>query len=165
MGSHRLTAHGRVAAGLLRSALVLVVAVVALSACRRSEVFMHYEPTDVSGWERKDTLRLDIPPLEAAGNYVTTLHVRTTTSSRYPFTALYIEVAQRWTDSCYVDTVECTFADRETDATGIAVRQYTFPIRTLHRAAADSAHITLRHVMRQTSVSGISDVGVSIDRN
>lgn len=139
--------------------LVLLTAV----GCNRREVFMHYAPTKVSGWERKDTLRFDVPPLAEAANYRTTLHVRTTTSTPYPFTTLYVEVAQRWTDSCFVDTIACALSEREADATGISVRQYAFPVRTLHRAAGDSAHITLRHVMRQTSVSGISDVGISIE--
>lgn len=143
---------------LAATALVLLTA----AGCNRPEVYMHYESTPVGGWERKDTLRFDIPPLTAADDYITTLHVRTTTSTPYPFTKLYVEVAQGWTDSCFVDTVECTFADQEFDATGISVRQYTFPVRVLPRAAGDSAHITLRHVMRQTSVSGISDVGLSL---
>lgn len=144
---------------LVAIVLVLLTAV----GCNRREVYMHYEPTDVSGWERKDTLRFDVPPLAEASTYTTTLHVRTTTSTPYPFTKLYVEVAQRWPDSCFVDTIECAFDDQDFSSTGISVRQYTFPVRSLPRAAGDSAHITLRHVMRQTSVSGISDLGLSLE--
>lgn len=135
-------------------------------ACNRTEVFMHYESTSTEHWYRKDTLAFDVPPLAADGRYAQTLHVRTTQSTPYPFTTLYIEVAQTWTDStALVDTVACNFVERNGSATGVALRQYAFPFRQLERQKGDSAHITLRHVMLQDSVSGISDVGLSLERD
>lgn len=127
---------------------------------------MHYEPTDTEHWARRDTLRIDIPPLATTGSYGQTLHVRTTKSTPYPFKTLHVEVAQHWaSDSvAIVDTVACNFEQRGGRSTGIAICQYAVPFRTLERQAGDSARVTLRHVMVQDSVSGISDLGLSLER-
>lgn len=127
---------------------------------------MHYEATDTQHWTRKDTLRFDVPPLTTSGPFTETLHVRTTKSTPYPFKTLHVEVAQTWASDTVtlVDTVACNFERAATGATGVAIRQYAVTFRSIERQKGDSAHVTLRHVMYQDSLSGISDLGLSLER-
>lgn len=141
----------------------MFLVLLATAGCQRRETYMHYEPIDAQSWDVTDRTVCDVPPLETTGNYRMLLHVRTTTAPRFPFKTLYVEVRQQWRSSLRIDTIACRLSDAERSATGIAIRQHTFPIGNYHLLQGDSARITLRHVMRKEELPGISDLGISLE--
>lgn len=142
--------------------LMLVLSALALFSCQRSESYMHYEVIDASRWDEADRLKFDVPPVTHSGTYAMHLHVRATHTPAFPFKVLYVEMRQQWGAWQRTDTVACPLTDDFERATGIAVRQYEFPATRLYVHQGDSAHITLRHIMRQEEVPGISDIGLSL---
>lgn len=62
------------------------------------------------------------------------------------------------------DTVEFRFDVPDHESTGIVVRQYTMPVRVLSLLKGQTAHITLRHIMRLQSLPGISDIGITLEK-
>lgn len=62
------------------------------------------------------------------------------------------------------DTVEFRFDIPDHESTGIVVRQYTMPVRVLSLLKGQTAHITLRHIMRLQSLPGISDIGLTLEK-
>lgn len=62
------------------------------------------------------------------------------------------------------DTVEFRFDIPDRDATGIVVRQYNMPVRVLSLLKGQTAHITLRHIMRLQTLPGISDIGITLEK-
>ena len=145
---------------------VTAVATVLLSSCDMSMVYYHYDHTPVYGWEKNDTLRYDVDPIERAGEYYTELGLRTNGS--YPFTTLYLIVEQTVLPSHRVttDTIACqlTNKDGRPNGQGVSYYQYTMPVGTQTLVPGDSLHITIRHNMKRDILPGISDVGLMIER-
>lgn len=63
----------------------------------------------------------------------------------------------------YADTVCFSFDSDELRPTGIVVRQYTLPVKVIRLHEGQTAHITLRHIMRLEAIPGISDVGLTLE--
>ena len=149
----------------LRTLVLLLVAVLFATACQREETYMCYEATDVTGWSIAEKLDFGVPPLQESGTYIARLHVRTTPGNPFPFKVLYLEVRQEQDSVVTVDTVACTLSTDDPAVQGIVVRQCTFPVRQLYCSRGDSLHYTVRHIMRQEDIPGISDVGISLVRD
>lgn len=64
----------------------------------------------------------------------------------------------------YADTVHFCFTDDNLRPTGVTVRQYSMPIKTIYLEQGQHAHIIVRHIMRLEALPGISDVGLTLER-
>lgn len=141
-----------------------IIAATALQSCNESKVYDKYDHTPLSGWEKNDTLRFDIPRLTADGMYESTLGLRIT--DNYPFMGLTLIVEQRLmpTDTIFTDTVKCELTDRngKTRGKGVSYYQFRFPVKKMQLSKGDSLHIRVRHDMKREMLPGISDVGISL---
>lgn len=141
-----------------------IIAATALQSCNESKVYDKYDHTPLSGWEKNDTLRFDIPRLTADGMYESTLGLRIT--DNYPFMGLTLIVEQRLmpADTIFTDTVKCELTDRngKTRGKGVSYYQFRFPITKMQLSKGDSLHIRVRHDMKREMLPGISDVGISL---
>lgn len=141
-----------------------IIAVTALQSCNESKVYDKYDHTPLSGWEKNDTLRFDIPRLTADGMYESTLGLRIT--DNYPFMGLTLIVEQRLmpADTIFTDTVKCELTDRngKTRGKGVSYYQFRFPVTKMQLSKGDSLHIRVRHDMKREMLPGISDVGISL---
>lgn len=154
--------------------LLLVVVALLMTSCQRDETYMHFEDIDVTGWSSTEKLEYGVPPAEAAGEYAASIHLRTVPSHPFPFKVLYLEVCRQLVNAdstavladsaLTIDTVACTLSPSDVTTKGIVVRQCTFALRPLHCNRGDSVHYTVRHLMRQEDISGISDIGISLVR-
>lgn len=141
-----------------------IIAATALQSCNESKVYDKYDHTPLSGWEKNDTLRFDIPRLTADGMYESTLGLRIT--DNYPFMWLTLIVEQRLmpADTIFTDTVKCELTDRngKTRGKGVSYYQFRFPVTKMQLSKGDSLHIRVRHDMKREMLPGISDVGISL---
>ena len=141
-----------------------IIAATALQSCNESKVYDKYDHTPLSGWEKNDTLRFDIPRLTADGMYESTLGLRIT--DNYPFMGLTLIVEQRLmpADTIFTDTVKCELTDRngKTRGKGVSYYQFRFPVKKMQLSKGDSLHIRVRHDMKREMLTGISDVGISL---
>ncbi len=141
-----------------------IIAATALQSCNESKVYDKYDHTPLSGWEKNDTLRFDIPRLTADGMYESTLGLRIT--DNYPFMGLTLIVEQRLmpADTIFTDTVKCELTDRngKTRGMGVSYYQFRFPVTKMQLSKGDSLHIRVRHDMKREMLPGISDVGISL---
>lgn len=141
-----------------------IIAATALQFCNESKVYDKYDHTPLSGWEKNDTLRFDIPRLTADGMYESTLGLRIT--DNYPFMGLTLIVEQRLmpADTIFTDTVKCELTDRngKTRGKGVSYYQFRFPVKKMQLSKGDSLHIRVRHDMKREMLPGISDVGISL---
>lgn len=141
-----------------------IIAATALQSCNESKVYDKYDHTPLSGWEKNDTLRFDIPRLTADGMYESTLGLRIT--DNYPFMGLTLIVEQRLmpADTIFTDTVKCELTDRngKTRGKGVSYYQFRCPVTKMQLSKGDSLHIRVRHDMKREMLPGISDVGISL---
>lgn len=141
-----------------------IIAATALQSCNESKVYDKYDHTPLSGWEKNDTLRFDIPRLTADGMYESTLGLRIT--DNYPFMGLTL-IVEQWlmpADTIFTDTVKCELTDRngKTRGKGVSYYQFRFPVTKMQLSKGDSLHIRVRHDMKREMLPGISDVGISL---
>lgn len=148
------------------ASVAVVVGALALSACNGRYVYDKYVSTPVAGWEKNDTLSFEVAPVDSTLTYRSQLGLRITDA--YPFTAVTLIVEQHVypRNEVFVDTLHCQLADRRGNAAGkgISYHQYTFPITELHLQHGDSIHVRVRHDMKREILPGISDVGLSLQK-
>lgn len=146
-------------------AIVFAAVILMFSSCRKGMVYSHYEPTPIAGWERIDTLRFDISPVKESGYYRTELGLRIDQS--FPFTGLTMIVTREILPehTSIADTVSFTLMSKNSanfNGNGIALYQYSVPLRELQLQKGDSLHITVNHYMRREILTGVNDVGITM---
>lgn len=151
----------------MRRTMMIVATVVCLCmACTGRTVYDHYNHTSLAGWDRADELFFGVPAVVDSGLYASTLGLRVTTL--YPFTSLTMIVEQKILPARQVreDTVTFTLVDDKgkVKGQGVSTYQYRLPVSTLYLHQGDSLHITVRHNMKREILTGISDVGIKVER-
>ena len=73
--------------------LTLVVAVAAsFVACDRKTIYVHYEHTPITGWDKSDVLYYDVPAIKEEGDYKEDIGLRVVNT--YPFQGLSLVIKQ-----------------------------------------------------------------------
>ena len=147
--------------------LTLVVAVAAsFVACDRKTIYVHYEHTPITGWDKSDVLYYDVPAIKEEGDYKEDIGLRVVNT--YPFQGLSLVIKQTILPSGYEhsDTVNYNLFDRRgnTKGPGVSFYQFQFHFNTLQLRKGDSLHISVKHNMKREIMPGITDVGIRIDR-
>ncbi len=136
-----------------------------ISSCQLNTPYSQYQPTEIEGWEKNDTLFYNVPPVKSAGRYRQTLGIRI--SDAFPFTSICLVVEQRIFPGrrSKVDTLRCRFTDEQgrLQGPGINLHQYQFPIGDIDLRPGDSLSIKVRHTMKRAIMPGVSDVGIHIE--
>ncbi len=146
--------------------LMMVAVVVMFSACDGKKVYDSFAHTPLNGWERNDTVVFSVPAMEQDGTYGMYLNLRTDNS--FPFTNITMIVNCNASQSglhC-TDTLKCQLADYRGQSLGkgINLYQYRFRIASEQFSKGDSLSIKVNHNMMREILPGISDVGLTIER-
>ncbi len=151
---------------LIRHALYCVCIAMTIMSCDTKTPYYHYAHTPIDGWEKNDTLRYEVSPLEKGGEYHTSVGLRL--NGAYPFRKLYLIMEQEIFPSLQrrTDTIcfDVTSKEGRFTGNGISYYQYTLPVCKEYFTANDSIHITIRHAMKRDILPGISDIGVRLTR-
>ncbi len=144
----------------------MALAALSLCSCGKKTVFMEYEDTPLSGWEKNDTISFCVPPLAEGGDYDLSLLLRTDNS--FPFMSVVMLVDETVIPSFtrHSSTLKCELTDKRgiTKGKGINLYQHSFPIATRHLAAGDSIHVTVRHNMKREILPGMANIGLSLTK-
>lgn len=151
-----------------RLSLALLITAIAFITigCNRNTVFFHYEHTSIAGWEKSDTLRMNIPPISAEGNYEERLGLRI--NGQYPFQSICLIVEQTVFPAglFHKDTLNIRLTDQAGNMRGKGINyfQYDVTFRQLRLQQNDSLHIAIRHNMKREILPGIADIGIALQR-
>ena len=150
----------------LVAAFVAMVATFIVAACTGGVVYDTYRHTQLSGWDKGDTLFYDITPLRQSGRYRQEIGLRVNES--FPFTGLTLVVDKVVEPGhrIMIDTVNCRLADSKgnTLVQGVSYYQYDFIVSEDNLQEGDSLHVGIRHIMKREILPGIADVGLRLTR-
>lgn len=142
----------------------VVMALTTSVSCDFTTVYDRYNHTQISGWEKNDTLMFHVPRVKASGLYEEQLGIRIT--GMYPFTGLTL-IVKRFIlpgDRMMTDTLNCKFSDQDglRMANGVSCFQYRFRLDSVRLNAGDSIVMRVHHDMKREILPGIADIGLRI---
>jgi len=125
---------------------------------------MDYSRINSDGWMHSDSMKFAINPVDEDGEYYMKLGLRS--DNIYPYMDLVLVVDRtiypRQTmksDTVHFDLVSTNGHSR---GNGVNIYQYLFDVDTLYLDKGDSVSISIRHLMMQDSLKGISDIGIEL---
>jgi len=144
--------------------MLLTVALIIIS-CNRPSVYSHFQAIDNAGWMLTDTLHFAVPADSSTPAGTATLQLNLRSTNRYPFTDITIIAEQHNSSSRRCDTLHLQLTDRKGRSlgSGIGLYQHSFPMPTLPLAARDTLHVALHHFMQRSPLTGITDVGLTLN--
>ena len=130
-----------------------------LSACQNRTICHTYRTIHANGWNRQDSLLFPIPVIhDTATPLHLTVEIRNT--SKYPYTNLFLTING--------DTMECILANGKGEWTGKGIStlyQNQFPYeKSLQIAHPDTLMLNIRHIMSDSLLQGIQDIGIRLER-
>ena len=142
--------------------------VILLTACTGRTIYSHYEPLPLSGWHADSAMRYDFVITDTLQAYDLVINLRHT--ERYPNQNFWV-FAALYRDSLLLsaDTLDYYLADQRgrwhgngfgdrRDMPMLYKRQYLFE-------HAGAYHLSLQHGMRDTLLTGVSDIGFTIEKS
>lgn len=137
-----------------------------LSSCTGNTLYHHFQSLPAEGWERSDTVCFDVPKAEE--DMEGTLFVAFRTTAYPGIREVVLAVEQCGEDAAVFrcDTIRCTLADDEGNATvqGVNYHQYEDWPLPFSLQKDKSQSIRIHHLMRSEVISGISEVGIRIEK-
>ena len=147
-------------------ALYLITVALAFAACNRNAIYSHYQPIDVAGWQRADTISFVTAPIAHAGYYDETLGLRI--DGDFPFTQLTLIVEQQARPSglARTDTVVAILTDKKGIILGNGINLYVYnmPMPKMKLLKDDTLSVHVRHDMLRDPLPGITDVGFTLTK-
>lgn len=147
---------------------VMAILLLFTTACHRRPATLQYQSLPLQGWKSCDTLHFTIDSLTATGIYNLHSTVRTSAAHPYDFRQLVLEVRQQWyPDSCtQIDTVEVQISapDGKVEGRGVTMFTYEVPTHSVPHSVGAYADIHIRHLMRRSPLTGISDIGIRLKK-
>lgn len=142
--------------------MTLCLSGILLAGCSAPSVPASADFKNISteGWAYGDTLRFDVPFDSIARSHQFAVAVRH--SSSYKFANIWLEVAVETPDTVFVDTLNMRLADRYGRRTGRGTGVSYIKTDTLPRLymLADSAKVSVRHIMRIDTLTDLEQIGV-----
>lgn len=152
---------------IISKVCIIFIAAFAILSCTGNKVYDKYAHTPVSGWEKNDTLKFNIPPIAERKLYSSELGLRI--NGDYPFMGLTLIIEQTVFPSreTHIDTLNCSLHDTHgnSNGTGLSYYQYNFPITNIMLNKGDSLEIKIRHDMKREILPGISDIGFMLNKH
>ncbi|HLP05442.1 MAG TPA: gliding motility lipoprotein GldH [Paludibacter sp.] len=147
----------------LGMALVSLLAV----SCTGNEVFFHYRPVDVGGWNKDSLCVFDIPVNDTASAYDMYVNVRN--RSEYPYQNLWLFMQEMLPDSTIrTDSIELYLADQRGKWLGAGVGAVKeMPVlyrRNFHFHQKGTYHYRIGHGMRDSLLKGVNDIGMKVEK-
>lgn len=141
--------------------------VLLFAACMDSSTMFHrYKSLPREGWERRDTVCFDIPRTNEDIDGTLTIGLRTTQHIGTRDIVLAVEqCGDDGVSRC--DTVRYPLSDAEGNALtgGVNCHQYEDRHLPFRLKKGKDAQVRIRHLMRHETVSGITEIGIRIDKH
>ena len=142
---------------------LLVIGCLALSSCRKDIVYSHFCPVTSAKWHVDSVAQFDYQISDAQPSYRMLVYVRHT--ERYPYQNMWMFIG----DDIYRDTIEFYLADDRGQWLGDKHHGFVeMPVlieTDYHFPDTGTYHMSIQHGMRDSVLSGITDVGFEIIRN
>ena len=146
--------------------MLLLLMLTLSTACHQRPIYSHYEPVDIDGWQRDDTLHFTVTQVAESGYYHETLGLRAHLS--YPFTSLSLIVRQQTIPSgisrCDTVMISLINSDGMPLGSGVSHFQYDIPLEDMPIEAGDTLYIDIRHNMKRENLAGITDIGITLEK-
>lgn len=153
---------------LLKNSGMLLLASCLAVACMKQTVYHSYQPIPNEGWNKSDTLIFQIPITDSLP---ATLQLATEVrnSTMYPYQNLFVIVSHNLQDSLtfQTDTLEFVLADKEGNWKGSgwgSLLQSTLPLGKVKVKGAGNYILKMSHGMKDETLEGIRDAGLSLTR-
>lgn len=144
--------------------LLLLTVALAFASCNRNALFSHYQPVDLNGWERADTICFSTIPVTRTGHYSETLGLRI--NGDYPFMQLTLVVSQRSRPSGFhrTDTIYAALTDNDGTILGEGINHYLYdlPLPDADLQQGDTLSVCVHHDMLRDPLPGVADVGLTV---
>lgn len=151
---------------MLRPTFFFLLLVLLLASCDQGTLMHSYQPLQENSWDRRDTVRFDLPVLPTEDKYNVLIGLRVTNS--FPYESLILEVEQNYRNPIghRVDTIKYRLADESGDLIekGINYFQYENQSLPLDLKKGQTGEIRIRHLMLREVLPGIMDVGIRVSR-
>lgn len=152
---------------LFKNSVLAIVAATAISACDNHTVYHSYQSIPEKGWEKSDTLFFQVPVNDSLTIFQLSAGVRN--ENNYPYQDLYLFISHNLEDSTkwQTDTLRFTLSDKEGKWTGTGwgnLYQSVQPMKSAVTRHAGNYTFKVSHGMKDEILSGISDIGIKIER-
>jgi gliding motility-associated lipoprotein GldH len=145
--------------------LCLLTVALAFASCNRNALYSHYQPVDLNGWQRADTIRFETAPLPHSRHYSETLGLRI--NGNYPFMQLTLIVSQEARPSGFqrTDTIHASLTDKNGTILGEGINHYlyTLPLPNVELQQGDTLSVCVHHDMLRDPLTGVADIGFTIE--
>lgn len=146
---------------------VLLCAGLLLASCTVSTVYHDYRSLAAAGWRATDTIDFHVPVADSAGLYFLSVEARN--NNHYPYQSLPLSIACMEGDSLllYTDTVVLTLASSQGRWEGSGwggLYQTSQPVVTLSFPRSGMYHVRISHLLPDSIVAGIYDIGICLER-
>ena len=145
---------------------ILVAVAMAFVSCNRSPIFSQYHHTQLTGWEKNDTLTFNVPRLSSDMKLKAVIGLRITDA--YPFKTICLIVDKVVSPDNIIDsdTINCSLFDNDgmSKGRGVSCYQFNYHISNIQLMKDDSVAIHIRHNMKREILPGISDVGITLEK-
>lgn len=144
--------------------IVAIAAICLFVSCNTNVQYHHYEHIAHSGWDKRDTVTFCVDTIYQAGDYTTTLCLRTTTAYPYRNISMRIFGEVRPARKQYTKRLDFEVANKNGSQTGRGITFFTheIPIGKLHLQPGDTLLVKVGHNMRPEVIQGIEDIGIKI---
>lgn len=135
----------------------LLLSLFAITSCNNNTYYHSFQPVTSTGWNRNDTLLFSLPEHQHIDSLAYTIGIRHQVS--YKYRDIWLKINQ--------DTLHLYLADSEGkwDGNGIGeFRQFTHPFHFSHSAEDSIQEFRIVHIMQDTLLNGIHDIGLQIER-
>ena len=136
-----------------------------LAACNESTLLHSYKPLPLEGWDRRDTIRFDLPQVQK--DIDATLHIglRTKAYIGIQDITLAVELLDDTAGIYRCDTVHYPLTDDEgyTLARGVNTHQYETQQLPFHLKKGKQGSVRIHHLMANETLTGITEVGIKLE--
>jgi gliding motility-associated lipoprotein GldH len=143
----------------------MIAVALVLTSCNRHTIYSHYEPVNIDGWERSDTLWFCVGG-DADSIFNEQMGLRI--NGNYPFKDLSLIVEQRLLNGPIVkaDTLNLMLADEDGIflGKGVSLFHYDMDLGTIVLPTADTLQIAVFHNMKREVLPGIASIGITLQK-
>ena len=150
---------------MCRSSVFLLCGLLFLS-CTGGTVFHSYKPLPKEGRERRDTVCFQVPKVEEDIDGTLFVGLRTVANVGIQDVVLAVEQRNEAEGICRCDTIRYPLTDAEGNALTLGVNNHQYETQHLpfRLQKGRSAQVRIRHLMSKEVISGITEVGIRIER-
>ena len=138
-----------------------------IAACSNSGILLHsYKPLPKEGWDRRDTVRFDLPEAETDIDGSLFIGLRTTSNISMRDIVLAVEQCLERPLSYRCDTVRYPLTDAEGYALagGVNHHQYETQQLPIHLQKGQSGSVRIHHLMTHETIPNITEVGIRLKK-